>query len=117
MTVEGVAVVEEEVSPQVATDEDTRTKSKKQPPFAVILHNDDYNTFPFVTQVLCKVFRYTWWKAFSITVKIHRQGRGIVWSGLLEVAELKAEQIRSFGPDPSGRKGVEPLKVSVEPLP
>jgi ATP-dependent Clp protease adaptor protein ClpS len=118
MTDKAVAIVEEqEAAPELDTQEGTRTESKKQPPFAVILHNDDYNTFPFVTQVLSKVFRYEWWKAFSMTVKIHIAGRGIVWSGLLEVAELKAEQMRSFGPDPDGRKGVLPLNVSVEPLP
>jgi ATP-dependent Clp protease adaptor protein ClpS len=53
-----------------------------------------------------------------LTLKAHTTGRTIVWTGSLEVAELKVEQIRSAGPDP--RKismGGLPLKATAEPLP
>jgi ATP-dependent Clp protease adaptor protein ClpS len=94
------------------------TQTKRLPPYAVVLHNDDINGFDFVIGVLRKVFHYGRLKAFWLTLKIHLSGRGIVWSGSLEVAELKAEQMRSFGPDPNQKKrGALPLRVTLEPLP
>jgi ATP-dependent Clp protease adaptor protein ClpS len=82
------------------------------------LHNDDANGFDFVIGVLCKVFHYSSIKSFRLTLKAHVSGRCIVWSGALEVAELKADQIRACGPDPESRsRGGLPLRVTVEPLP
>ena len=57
----------------------------------MILHNDPINGFAFVVDTLMKVFRYGGGKAFWLTLKAHTAGRTIVWSGCLEVAELKAE--------------------------
>jgi ATP-dependent Clp protease adaptor protein ClpS len=94
-----------------------KTETKRQPPYAVVLHNDDMNTFGFVVQTLRKVFNYGRMKAWWITFKAHVGGRSHVWSGSLEVAELKAEQVRSCGPDPNGKQGALPLTVTVEPLP
>jgi ATP-dependent Clp protease adaptor protein ClpS len=96
----------------------TRQKTKRQPPYAVILHNDDVNSFEFVIQVLQKVFHYDVQKAVSLMLQAHETGRSIVWTGSLEVAELKADQIRSCGPDPLMlHNGAAPLGVSIEPLP
>ena len=49
-------------------------------------------------------------------LEAHEKGRSVVWTGALEVAELKADQIRSCGPDPAMKaRGAQPLAVSVEP--
>ena len=37
---------------------DPETKQKKQPPYAVILHNDDDHTFQYVIDLLMKLFAY-----------------------------------------------------------
>ena len=100
--------------PDVATEEETRTR--RQPPYAVILHNDDSNTMEFVVLVLRKVFGYTEEKCIELMLEAHEKGRAAVWVGALEVAELKADQIRSCGADPDQKaKGAQPLGVSVEP--
>lgn len=89
--------------------------TKLLPPYAVILHNDDYNTFDFVIEVIIKVFHYPVEKAVAHTLEAHQTGRSIVWSGSKEVAELKAEQIHSCGADPEAKsRGAQPLQVSVE---
>jgi ATP-dependent Clp protease adaptor protein ClpS len=83
-----------------------------------VLHNDDINGFDYVVGVLRKVFNYGRLKAFWLTLKAHVTGRSIVWAGSLEVAELKADQLRSCGPDPNKKhRGAPLLGVSVEPLP
>jgi ATP-dependent Clp protease adaptor protein ClpS len=99
------------------TDTDTDVRTKRQPPYAVILHNDDVNTFEFVVGVVQKVFSYTLEKCVQLVLQAHETGRSVVWSGSLEVAELKADQIHSCGPDPDQKgKGAQPLRVSLEPL-
>jgi len=97
--------------------EEPAQEATGEPLYAVVLHNDDFNTFGFVIGVLGKVFAYGSPKGFWLAFKVHCSGRGMVWSGTFEAAAQKAEQIRSYGPDPNGRHGVEALKVSVEPLP
>jgi ATP-dependent Clp protease adaptor protein ClpS len=84
----------------------------------VVLHNDDINGFDYVVATLRKVFRYGGPKAFLLTLRAHLTGRSVIWSGSLEVAELKADQVRSCGPDPyKVARGARPLNVSVERLP
>ena len=83
-----------------------------------MLLNDDEHTFQYVIETLSKVFGYPLEKCYALTEQIHHQGRGIVWSGTLELAELKRDQIRSAGPDFYAAKKIEyPLGVTVEPLP
>lgn len=92
-------------------------KLKRQPPYAVILHNDHINGFKYVVGVLRKVFNYGRLKSFWLTFAAHVGGQSTIWSGSLEVAELKADQVHSCGPDPAKLKsGALPLRVNVEPL-
>jgi ATP-dependent Clp protease adaptor protein ClpS len=110
-----------ESPPQVAErvkNGPSATRPKKQPPYAVVLFNDDDHTFQFVVETLQKVFGYPLEKCFTLTEQVHHAGRGIVWSGTRELAELKRDQIRSAGPDFYAVKKVEfPLGAIVEPLP
>ena len=95
-----------------------KVRTKKQPPYAVIVENDDFHTFDYVIEVLQKVFGYDLQKAFILTTQVHFAGQAIVWSGSLELAELKRDQIRGFGPDVYAMKPVTfPLGVRIEKLP
>jgi ATP-dependent Clp protease adaptor protein ClpS len=122
MTIAEPQVLPEKVLPapivRPTTTPREQTQTRRQPPYAVVLHNDDINGFDYVVGVLRKVFNYGHLKAFWLTLKAHVSGQSIVWSGSLEVAELKADQIRSCGPDPNMKsRGALPLRVRVEPLP
>lgn len=97
-------------------DVDTDTRTERQPPYAVVLHNDDLNTMEWVIRVLRKVFGYTVERCVELMLEAHETGRSVVWVGALEVAELKADQIIGCGPDPAAAdRGAEPLRVTVEP--
>lgn len=99
-------------------DEASRQKPKTQPPYAVIVFNDEEHTFLYVIETFQKVFGYPVEKCSALALQIHLEGKGIVWSGSQEVAELKRDQIRSAGPDFYAGKKVEfPLGVTIEPLP
>lgn len=97
--------------------QDADAKPRQQPPYAVVLFNDDEHSFMYVIETLMKVFGYPSEKSYALTLRIHNEGRGIVWSGSLEVAELKRDQIRSADPDFHAQNKVEfPLGVTIEPL-
>ena len=101
--------------PQVEDEVDVRRRLL--PPYKVILHNDDLNSMGFVMAVLRKVFGYTEERCWELMLEAHEKGRSVVWVGALEVAELKADQIRSCGADPAAKpRGAQPLGVSVEPV-
>jgi ATP-dependent Clp protease adapter protein ClpS len=57
-------------------------------------------------------------RAIWFMLQAYVTGRCIVWTGSLKVAELKAEQLKSFGPAPKMKsRGASSLGVTVEPLP
>ena len=102
------------VLPELDVEEETRTR--RQPPYAVILHNDDVTTMEYVVAVLRKVFGFTVEKCVQLMLEAHGSDRAVVWTGAMELAELKADQMISCGPDPDRVKvGAEPLRVTVEP--
>jgi ATP-dependent Clp protease adaptor protein ClpS len=118
MSETGIAIADEVevVTSRPGPEESTRPKT--QPPYAVILLNDDDHTFAYVIEVLGRVCGHGRWKAFKLAWTVHTAGRAVVWTGALEVAELKRDQIRGFGADPYARKTVEyPLGCVIEPLP
>jgi ATP-dependent Clp protease adaptor protein ClpS len=103
--------------PDVLPIEETElAEPRRQPPYAVILHNDDRNGMEFVVIVIRKVFGYTVERCVELMLEAHEKGRAAVWTGMLEVAELKADQIISCGGDPQATGGkADALRVTVEP--
>lgn len=83
--------------PIVTTKDDT--KPKQQPPYAVIIENDDHHTFQYVIEILQKIFRKKFQDAVALTTDIHKKGRRHVWTGPKELAELKVEQVKNYGKD------------------
>ena len=93
-------IVEETiVRPKNAKKEKSDSKPKRQPPYHVILLNDDDHTVDYVVALCQKVFGYPVEKGLQIAAEVHFKKRCILWTGSLEVAELKQEQIHSLGKD------------------
>ena len=93
------------------------TKTRRVPPYNVILENDDYHSFEFVIEVLQKALGYNQQKALLLTQQAHDTGRAVVWTGTKEVAELKVEQIRSFHEARADGRKFGPLGCTIEPAP
>jgi ATP-dependent Clp protease adaptor protein ClpS len=81
------------------TREKTRTKPKRQPPYHVILWDDQNHTHAYVILMLQQLFGYPPTKGFQLADEVDRRGRAIVATTTLERAELKRDQIRAFGKD------------------
>jgi ATP-dependent Clp protease adaptor protein ClpS len=91
-------------------------KVRRQPPYNVILHNDDDHTFEYVIAMMQQLFGYPREKGFQIANEVHNSGRAIVLTTSREHAELKRDQIHAFGPDPlSSRECKGSMSASIEP--
>ena len=94
-----------------------KTQPRRNPRYAVIVENDEDHTFSYLVDVLRAVCAHTKEDAERLTDKIDKTGRAAVWTGPLEVAELKRDQIREFGPDTYNKPPVTvPLQVTIEPI-
>jgi ATP-dependent Clp protease adaptor protein ClpS len=95
-----------------------QTRTRRLPPYHVILENDDYHTFEFVVDVLLKVLGCPLEWAAQLALQAHTTGRSIIWTGTKEVAELKVEQVRSFHEvRASDGAKLGPLGCTIEPAP
>src|SRR4051812_43682225 len=94
------SVVEPIVATRPRADTDQATQTRRQPPYNVVILNDEEHTFEYVIALLTKVFRHSLSTAEGLTWKIHSTGRAIVYTTHREKAELKRDQILGWGPDP-----------------
>ena len=101
------------VEPEITTDQQTR----RLPPYNVVILNDEEHTFPYVIEMLIKLFRHPLPKAEELTLRIHTSGRAIVYTTHKELAELKRDQVIAYGPDPRMKASKGPLRCYVEPAP
>lgn len=94
------------------------TRTRRIPPYNVILLNDDDHSMEFVIEVLCKVLGCAVERAYQLTLEAHTSGRAVIWTGTKEVAELKREQVMTFH-ETRPRDGLDlgPLGCDIEPAP
>jgi ATP-dependent Clp protease adaptor protein ClpS len=102
-------------APAVLPDIDSESDVRRQPPYVVLIHNDDFNGQDFVVRVLQEVFHYSIERCIELMLEANDEGCAVVWRGAMEVAELKADLITGFGPDPKS-KSKHPIRVSIEPV-
>lgn len=88
---------------------------KRQPPYNVILINDDDHTVDYVVVMMQKVFGKKPEEGAQIAEKVHYEGRAICLTTTREHAELKQEQIHSFGPDPLLPRCKGSMTCEIEP--
>jgi ATP-dependent Clp protease adaptor protein ClpS len=72
---------------------------KRQPRFHVILWDDDDHSYDYVILMMRQLFGHTFDRSFKIANKVDSDGRCICMTTTRELAELKVEQIHSFGKD------------------
>ncbi|QTA78396.1 ATP-dependent Clp protease adapter protein [Desulfonema limicola] len=101
------AIIDKELKDLFQTE-----KSKK---YAVILHNDRFNSVEYVTKVIKDVFNYSMSKSIWLMLKAHFTGKSTLWIGSQKKAEEKKNKMISYGPDPGMvHRGAQPLQVTVE---
>jgi ATP-dependent Clp protease adaptor protein ClpS len=103
---------------QTATErrEQTGQKTKRQPPYHVILWNDNDHSYEYVIKMLLELFGHPLEKGFLMAQEVDTQGRVIVLTTTREHAELKRDQIHAYGKDAliAGCKGS--MSATIEPI-
>jgi ATP-dependent Clp protease adaptor protein ClpS len=110
-------IVTTRTSSRTRTEDETTTQSQRQPPYNVVILNDEEHTFDYVIDLLVKVFRHSLPTAQELTWRIHSTGRAIVYTTHREKAELKRDQVLAWGPDPRMSISKGPLGCYIEPAP
>jgi ATP-dependent Clp protease adaptor protein ClpS len=102
--------------PDVKTRQEPKTK--RQPPYNVILLDDDDHTFRYVVTMMQELFGYPPERGWQIAEEVHTRGRCIVLTTTKEHAELKQDQIHAYGPDPWSSKDCQgSMTAIIEPAP
>jgi ATP-dependent Clp protease adaptor protein ClpS len=106
-------------SPTVTTrpKEKEEQKTKRMPPYNVVLLNDDDHSFEYVIHMLQSLFGYPPEKGFQMAEEVHTRGRVIVYTTYKELAELKRDQIHAFGADPLIARCKGSMSAVIEPAP
>jgi ATP-dependent Clp protease adaptor protein ClpS len=112
---EPIVTTQTEARPE--SQADRRSKTRRQPPYNVVVLNDEEHTFDYVIDLLVKIFRHPLSTAKELTWRIHSTGRAIVYTTHKEKAELKRDQILAWGPDPRMTISKGPLGCYIEPAP
>ena len=85
--------------PAEQTQTDCEQETKRQPPYHVVLWDDDDHTYEYVIEMMLRLFGYPFERGYQIAKKVDTEGKAVVITTTLEHAELKRDQIHAFGPD------------------
>ena len=86
--------------PTPTTHVEETAGAQKQPPYHLILLDDNEHTYQYVIAMLGRVFGYAPEKGFAIACVVDSQGQAILMTGGLEEVRLKQDQVHAYGADP-----------------
>ena len=95
--------------------EKTEQKAEGLPPYNVILLDDNDHSYEYVIHMLEALFGHPPEKGYRMAVEVDTRGRVIVATTHLEQAELKRDQIQTFGPDPLIPRCKGSMSAIIEP--
>ena len=91
------------------------TDSRRQPPYHVVLIDDDEHTYDYVIEMCQRVFGYPLERGFKLARQVDSSGRVVLLTTTKEHAELKREQVLSCGADWRLERSEGPMTVVLEP--
>lgn len=91
------------------------TEPAIEPPYHVILLDDDQHTYAYVIEMLQGIFGHAFETAFKLADTVNAEGRVIVATCHKELAELRLEQIQDYGPDPRLAESKGSMSATIEP--
>lgn len=100
---------------QPETDVEADQQVRRQPPYHVILINDDDHSYAYVIVMLQELFAHPPEKGFLLAKEVDETGRAVVLTTTREHAELKQDQIHAYGPDPTIARCKGSMTAEIEP--
>jgi ATP-dependent Clp protease adaptor protein ClpS len=101
--------------PQEETRTDERTRTDEPQQWAVVLLDDDEHTYEYVIEMMQTIFSHQVQRALAIAKKVDAEGRAVCMITHKELAELKQEQVHSFGKDQRIAGCVGAMSAILEP--
>lgn len=101
---------------QFDTRQQSASKRKRQPRYSVILWDDDDHTYDYVIRMMQQLFGHNHEQAFQIADCVDKSGRAVCLTTTLEHAELKRDQIHSFGADARLARCQGAMFATLEPV-
>ncbi len=99
----------------IVQPKEKKQKSRGMPPYNVVLLDDNDHSFEYVIRMLWTLFKHPPDKGYQMAVEVDKTGRVVVATTNLKQAELKRDQIQSFGPDPLIPRCKGSMSALVEP--
>lgn len=100
-------------SPSTRVLEDT--DETLEPPYHLILLDDDEHSYQYVIQMLGAIFGYGPEKGFAIACVVDSQGQAILMTGSHDEVRLKQDLVHAFGPDPYMARCKGSMSAIIEP--
>jgi ATP-dependent Clp protease adaptor protein ClpS len=91
------------------------TRTRRLPPYNVVLLNDDDHTYDYVIEMLKALFGHPVERGYQLAKVVDTKGRAVVLTTSLEHAELKRDQIHAYGPDPRLPRCKGSMSAELEP--
>jgi ATP-dependent Clp protease adaptor protein ClpS len=85
-----------------------------EPPWHVILLNDEVHSFPYVIEMLQAIFGHAFELGKRMADEVNESGRVIVATVHKELAELRQQQIEEYGPDPRVPECQVSMRATIE---
>lgn len=85
------------------------------PPYNVVLLDDDDHSYEYVVYMLKAIFGHPPERGYEMAREVDATGRVVVMTTNLEQAELKRDQVQTFGPDPLIPRCRGSMSATVEP--
>jgi ATP-dependent Clp protease adaptor protein ClpS len=96
--------------PDIQIDTPPAAETQLEPPYRIILHNDDITPFDFVILVLRTVFHISAREALYLTLQAHSTGQAYVATLPLEEAKYRVGQAHG-----QARAAGYPLTFTIQP--
>jgi len=91
------------------------TDSEIEPPYHLILLDDNEHTYNYVIHMVGAIFGYGREKAFAIACVVDSQGQAILMTASKDEVLLKQEAVHAFGADPMMPESKGSMTAIIEP--
>ncbi|MEM7454919.1 MAG: ATP-dependent Clp protease adaptor ClpS [Planctomycetota bacterium] len=105
------------VEPEVKKDLQQDKQRERQPMYNVVLWDDDDHSYEYVVLMMRQLFSHSYSKGFEIARTVDNHGKAICMTTTREHAELKRDQIHSFGRDLLIGRCAGSMSATIEPVP
>jgi len=94
--------------------QEASTEAALEPPYHLVLLDDNQHTYAYVIEMLASVFGYATEKAFALACIVDTEGRVVVETASHEQVTKHQRQIHAYGADPRIASSKGSMSATVE---